>query len=447
MSRIVLITLGCAKNLVDSEVMLGYLAKEGHSFTTDLDEAGIVIINTCGFIQEARAESHRIIDQALAWKKKNPSGCLGVVGCYVERYGDYLKAKYPQVDFWSGVTDFDRIGRLLKSEKMDRRQTTFLLDHRTPRVITTGSNWAYVKISEGCSHHCSFCSIPLIKGPYQSRSISSIVAEARHLASMGVKEINLISQDSTFFGRDRGLKSGLTALLEKLVSIKGLKWIRWLYGYPEEITDDLLEMMSEEKICPYFDLPFQHASAAIVKNMGRSMKALESLRLIEKIRRQVKGAVIRTSLIVGFPGEGLREFSELKRFVREARFEHLGAFIYSAEAGTAAYNLKETVSPAEKERRRREIMSIQKEISRDFYRSFKGQSLEVLIEDESWRQPEPAGLYGRAKFQAPEVDGQVIIKDVQPGLQLRAKPDFLQVRIIRALTYDLVGKAVNAEVS
>jgi len=205
--------------------------------------------------------------------------------------------------------------------------------------------------------------------------------------------------------------------------------------------------MNEEKICPYFDLPFQHASAAIVKNMGRSMKALESLRLIEKIRRRVKGAVIRTSLIVGFPGEGLREFSELKRFVSEARFEHLGVFTYSPEAGTAAYNLKETVSAAEKERRRREIMSIQREISRDFYRSFKGQSLEVLVEDESWCQPEPACLYGRAKFQAPEVDGQVIIKDVQPGLPLRAEPDFLQVRIIGALTYDLVGKAVNAEVS
>lgn len=447
MSRIALITLGCAKNLVDSEVMLGCLAKEGHSFTTDLDKARMVIINTCGFIQAARTESDQAIERALAWKKKNSYRSLVVVGCYVERYGDYLKAKYPQVDFWSGVTDFDRIGQLLKGETIDCRQTTFLLDHRTPRVITTASNWAYVKISEGCSHRCSFCSIPLIKGPYQSRSISSIVAEVRNLASMGVKEVNLISQDSTFFGRDRGLKGGLTSLLEKLVYIKGLKWIRWLYGYPEEITDDLLEIMNEEKICPYFDLPFQHASAAIVKNMGRSMKALESLRLIEKIRRRVKGAVIRTSLIVGFPGEGLREFSELKRFVSEARFEHLGVFTYSPEAGTAAYNLKETVSAAEKERRRREIMSIQREISRDFYRSFKGQSLEVLVEDESWCQPEPACLYGRAKFQAPEVDGQVIIKDVQPGLPLRAKPDFLQVRIIGALTYDLVGKAVNAEVS
>ncbi|HNS05863.1 MAG TPA: 30S ribosomal protein S12 methylthiotransferase RimO [Candidatus Saccharicenans sp.] len=445
MSKVALITLGCAKNLVDSEVILGCLNEQGHSFTARLEEAEVVIINTCGFIQQARAESQQTIEKALAWKKKDPLRRLAVVGCLVERYKDYLKTSYPQVDLWSGVTDFDRLGELLQNKRLVPRQTTFLLDDRTPRVITTGSNWAYVKISEGCSHHCSFCCIPLIKGPYKSRSMASIVSEVRNLAALGIKEINLVSQDSTYFGRERGLKTGLVRLLDQLMAVKGIKWIRWLYGYPEEITDDLLEIMNEEKICPYFDLPFQHASATVVKKMGRSITAGDALRLIEKIRNRVKGAVIRTSLIVGFPGEGLKEFSELKQLVKEARFEHLGVFTYSAEPGTKAFHLEETVSPAEKENRRQEIMVIQKEISRDFYRTFKGQTLEVLIENQQEDQAEKGILYGRTKFQAPEVDGKVIIKDKGQLLAAAEKPAFIRVKINGSRTYDLVGEALDAE--
>jgi ribosomal protein S12 methylthiotransferase len=445
MSKVALITLGCAKNLVDSEVILGCLNEQGYSFTACLEEAEVVIINTCGFIQQARAESQQTIEKALAWKEKDPLRRLAVVGCLVERYKDYLKASYPQVDLWSGVTDFDRLGELLQNKSLVPRQTTFLLDDRTPRVITTGSNWAYVKISEGCSHHCSFCSIPLIKGPYKSRSMASIVSEVRNLAALGIKEINLVSQDSTYFGRERGLKTGLVRLLDQLMAVKGIKWIRWLYGYPEEITDDLLEIMNEEKICPYFDLPFQHASATVVKKMGRSITAGDALRLIEKIRNRVKGAVIRTSLIVGFPGEGLKEFSELKQLVKEARFEHLGVFTYSAEPGTKAFHLEETVSPAEKENRRQEIMVIQKEISRDFYRTFKGETLEVLIENQEEDQAEKGILYGRAKFQAPEVDGKVIIKDKRQLLAAAEKPAFIRVKINGSRTYDLVGEALDAE--
>ncbi len=446
MSKVALITLGCAKNLVDSEVILGCLNEQGHSFTARLEEAEVVIINTCGFIQQARAESQQTIEKALAWKEKDPLRRLAVVGCLVERYKDYLKASYPQVDLWSGVTDFDRLGELLQNKRLVPRQTTFLLDDRTPRVITTGSNWAYVKISEGCSHHCSFCCIPLIKGPYKSRSMASIVSEVRNLAALGIKEINLVSQDSTYFGREHGLKTGLVRLLDQLMAVKGIKWIRWLYGYPEEITDDLLEIMNEEKICPYFDLPFQHASATVVKKMGRSITAGDALRLIEKIRNRVKGAVIRTSLIVGFPGEGLKEFSELKQFVREARFEHLGVFTYSPEPGTKAFYLEETVCPAEKEARRQELMAIQKEISRNFYRTFKGQTLEVLLEDQEEEQAEKGVLYGRARFQAPEVDGQVIVKDKKRLLAAGKKPDFMLVKISGTRTYDLVGEALDVEV-
>ncbi|MBC7363981.1 MAG: 30S ribosomal protein S12 methylthiotransferase RimO [Candidatus Aminicenantes bacterium] len=440
MPVITLITLGCAKNLVDSEVVLGSLHQRGYEFTAEPKKADLVIINTCGFIAPARTEAEQVISEFVDWKRDKPGRQLMVIGCYAERFGDYLKVKFPQVDYWSGVRDFDRLWALLEKHELQTREKTFLLDHLTPRVISTGRNWAYVKISEGCSHACRFCSIPLIKGPYQSRSISSIVQEVKNLASLGIKEINLISHDTTYYGRDRKIKGGLVKLLEKLLPVKGLRWIRILYGYPEEITDDLLEIMKEEKICPYFDLPFQHASKKVLKLMGRAMDSPRALKLIEKIRRQIPGAVIRTSLIVGFPGEGIKEFKELKEFVIKAQFSHLGVFTYSPETGTAAASLKETVSPAEKERRRKEIMLLQKEISRKFYRSFVGSELEVLLEEVEEKKGKRIGR-ARARFQAPEVDGLVLIDDL-PDYKDRW-PDFLRVKVKKALTYDLRGTLIN----
>jgi ribosomal protein S12 methylthiotransferase len=440
MPKISLITLGCAKNLVDSEVMLGCLDSAGYQFTASLDEAEILVINTCGFIQSAREEADQAIEQGLNWKKKKTGRLLLVAGYYVERFSSYLKARYPQVDLWTGVSSFDRIDELIEKRRDFPGKGTFLLNHTTPRVVTTGPRWAYLKISEGCSHRCSFCSIPLIKGPYKSRAIDSVVQEVKNLAAMGIREINLISHDTTYFGRDRGMPRGLVRLLEKLLPVKGIDWIRILYSCPEEIDETLLELLTEEKMCQYLDLPFQHASQIILKKMGRSMNGPRALKLIGQIRKKVPGAAIRTSLIVGFPGEGKKEFKELKDFVHKAGFEHLGVFCYSAEPGTRAERFKDTVSQAEKEKRRQQIMSIQQDISRKFYESFVGQTLNVLVEGPDPLRPRL--LTARARFQAPEVDGLVLVEGWKESKR-QPRPAFLNVRIKRALTYDLVGKVIN----
>lgn len=437
MSKVSLITLGCAKNLVDSEVMLASLDQKGYSFTTDLDQAEILIINTCGFISPAREEAHRVIEQGLLWKSQEDDRLLVVVGCYVERSPDYLQVRYPGVDIWSGVRSFDRIAEIIEKKRDLAGRDTFLLNHRTPRVITTGPHWAYVKISEGCSHRCAFCAIPLIKGPYKSRTIQSVVQEVRNLSALGIKEINLISHDTTYFGRDRKKPGSLVLLLEKLLAVKGIEWIRLLYGYPEEVDDDLLEIMLETKMCRYLDLPFQHSSRQVLQAMGRGLDGTRALRLLEKIRKKVPGVVIRSSLIVGFPAEGKKEFGELQTFVAKARFEHLGVFCYSPEAGTPAARLADRVPEAEKKRRQEAIMRQQREISREFYRTFIGQRLQVITE--APLPDRPGLLAARARFQAPEVDGQVLVK-LSPELRGKSLPPFLPVIINRSLDYDLMGK-------
>lgn len=437
MPKVSLITLGCAKNLVDSEVMLARLDENGFSFTADLKQAEILIINTCGFISPAREEAHRAIEQGLLWKSQKDGRLLVVVGCYVERSPDYLQVCYPGVDIWSGVRSFDRIAEIIEKKKDVAGQETFLLNHRTPRVITTGPHWAYVKISEGCSHRCAFCAIPLIKGPYKSRTIQSVVQEVRNLSTLGIKEINLISHDTTYFGRDRKKPGSLVMLLEKLLAVRGIEWIRLLYGYPEEVGDDLLEIMLEAKMCRYLDLPFQHSSRQVLKAMGRGLDGPRALRLLEKIRKKVPGVVIRSSLIVGFPAEGKKEFRELQAFVARARFEHLGVFCYSPETGTTAARLADRVPEAEKQRRQQAIMSQQREISREFYRKFIGQKLQVITE--APLPDRPGFLAARARFQAPEVDGQVLV-ELSPELRGKSLPPFLPVVIKRSLDYDLMGK-------
>ncbi|NPV83846.1 MAG: 30S ribosomal protein S12 methylthiotransferase RimO [Candidatus Aminicenantes bacterium] len=439
MPKISLVTLGCAKNLVDSEVMLARLDSRGYSFTADLSQADILVINTCGFIGPAREEAHRTIDLGLSWKQARPGRLLVVVGCYPERFPDFLKARYPQVDVWSGVRAFDRIDEIIEKKKDVPRAGTFLLDHKTPRAISTGPHWAYVKISEGCSHRCSFCSIPLIKGPYKSRTVESVVREVKNLADLGIKEINLISHDTTYFGRDRK-KPGLTRLLSRLLSVKGIEWIRLLYGYPEEVDESLLEVMLEGKMCRYLDLPFQHASSSILKKMGRGLDGTRALKLLDRIRKKVPGVAIRSSLIVGFPGEGRKEFRELQAFVDRARFEHLGVFCYSPEPGTAAAGLGHTVPEAEKKKRQQAIMWQQREISRQFYSTFRGQTLEVIVDGSEARKP--GYLATRARFQAPEVDGQVLVEPA-PGLKGKDLPAFLRVRVKRSLDYDLIGRVID----
>jgi ribosomal protein S12 methylthiotransferase len=431
-----LISLGCAKNLVDSEVMLGGLKAAGYGFAATPEEADIVIVNTCGFIAPARAEAEETLASLSALKKGRPRLAVVAAGCYVERDRAALEARFPAVDAWTGVRSFDQIAALVEGRPLRRSPRTYLYSDASPRLVTTPGAWAYVKISEGCGHRCAFCAIPLIKGPYRSRSIASVVREARALAAQGVKEIDLISHDSTWFGRDRHMRNGLARLLDRLGGLDGLEWLRVLYGYPEEITADLLEAMAAPKVCRYFDIPFQHADPGILKAMGRGLDANRALRLIERLRSRLSGAVVRTSLIVGFPGEGKREFSALKRFVREARFDHLGVFAYSPEQGTAACALPDTVSPEEKEDRRREIMALQAGISLAHNRRRVGRAIEVLVEGPD---PESPGRWiGHARFQAPEVDG--VTRFSLPSGMAEPPSPIVRVAVASAGEYDLCGE-------
>jgi ribosomal protein S12 methylthiotransferase len=439
MKKVTLITFGCAKNLVDSEVMAGCLHEAGYVTIAEAAKADIVILNTCGFIGPAKDEAEAAIQDVLRLKKKFRNKKIIVTGCYVERDEPFLKTAYPDVDAWVGVKDFDQIVKIIEGRPYSGSGRTFLYGHETPRAISTPASWAYVKISEGCSHHCSFCAIPLIKGAYRSRPISSIEKEVRRLAAGGVREINLISQDTTYFGRDREQPGDLVGLLEKLIRIHGIEWIRLLYGYPEEITDALIEIMEEPKICPYFDIPFQHSDPAIIRRMRRAMDGKRSLKLLDRIRNKLPNASFRTSLIVGFPGEGQKEFSRLQSFVKASRFDHLGVFTYSKEDGTSAWRLKDSVAESAKKSRRDRILEIQAGISAEKLRTFVGRTIDVLIEG-TWKD-DRRFLIGRSRFQAPEVDGIVLVK---PSIGRKWDGGPIQkVEIISSEVYDLFGKALG----
>ncbi len=435
MKNIALISLGCAKNLVDSEVMLGYLANDGYTFVGQPEDADIIIINTCGFIQPAKNEAVDSIRMALDLKKKKGHIKVFVTGCYMERNSAELEELFPEIDGWTGVKDFDNIVQVVEGKTHEKAAISFLYDHQSPRFQSTPAGWAYVKISEGCSHSCSFCTIPLIKGPYRSRPIVSIVKEVERLVSKGVKEINLISQDSTYYGHDLNLTDGLSLLLEKLVEIKPITWIRILYGYPEEVTNRLLEIMKEDKICSYLDIPFQHSDPGIIKHMRRGLDGERALKLIQNIRDKLPDVAIRTSLIVGFPGEGQKEFENLEHFVRKARFNHLGVFTYSLEQGTKSFALGDPIDTNEKERRRDRLMYIQSEISYLINGKILNHSLDVLVEGHL--EQDNSVLLGRTQSQAPEVDGVVFIDSQEQDVD---KINSIQkVEINSRDIYDLYG--------
>jgi len=433
--HVALISLGCAKNLIDSEVMLGVLKRAGFRFSARPEDAEVIVINTCGFIAPAREEAEAALRKAVRLKRRDPRKRIVAAGCYVARDRSDLEARFPEVDVWTGVGAFDRIDRLVAGRTVREPGRTFLYSEASPRIVTTEGAWAYVKVSEGCSRRCGFCAIPLIKGPAVSRSMASVVREAGRLAELGIKEIDLVSHDTTAFGRDRGLRHGLAKLLERLVRIDGLEWIRFLYGYPDGLSEPLLRTMAHPKICRYLDLPFQHADPGIVGAMKRGMDGTRALRLLEKVRRRLPGVAVRTSLIVGFPGEDRRAFRSLLRFVREARFEHLGVFCYSPEPGTASFRLPDTVPPAEKEARRREILEAQAPVSLAANRSHVGRVVEVLVEKAGRTR-----LVGRTRFQAPEVDGVVRV-----SVPRRAGPcvrPIVRAEILSAGAYDLKGRMV-----
>lgn len=427
-----LVSLGCAKNLVDSEVMLGVLASAGYHFTANRQEADIIIVNTCAFIEDATREAVAVIGQLARQKQHGRCKYLVVCGCLVQRYREKLTGQIPGVDLFLGTGEFQHIARHLKKlsspgppARIYCTRPTFLMHDRTPRILATPPASAYIKIAEGCSHHCTYCTIPSIRGPYQGRSAQSIIREAKRLAAQGVREINLIAQDTTRYER-------LAVLLEKLARIPGLHWIRLLYGHPLHLTEDVLRVMAaEEKICSYIDIPLQHIADSVLKKMGRRSTEKRIKTLLATARKLVPDIALRTTLIVGFPGETAKDFRALLAFVRDFRFDHLGAFIYRDEHGTPAARMNPKVPESVKRQRYHELMRLQAQITKEKNRQYMGRELEVLVEGS------PANgkyrLQGRAAFQAPEVDGVVFMnEDVPVGT-------FTRVKIARALTYDLAG--------
>lgn len=430
MDNLLLISLGCAKNLVDSEVMLGVFSNKGFKIVNDKSLADLIVINTCGFIKEARDESFKVIEETV---KDKGDKKVAVVGCLTELMKEKIKEMFPEIDYIAGVNDVERIVEIIKGEKPFSNYP-YIYSHTSPRIISTPKSWAYIKISEGCSHQCTFCSIPLIKGPMRSRPVESIVEEAEKLSENGVREINLVSQDSTSYGKDLNLKNGIVELLKRLMEVKNLNWIRVLYAYPEEVTDEFIEILKEEKIVPYLDVPFQHSHPEVLKRMGRSMDGKRALKFIEKVRKKVPDITIRTSLIVGFPGEGEKEFENLLKFVELARFDRLGVFGYSFEENVKARVYGDPVPPEVKEKRKEILLLLQQDINLEKNSEMIGKEMEVLVEGTS--SENPRYLIGRLKSQAPEVDGFVVARK---GKEMK---DFLKVRIEKMGPYDLFGRVV-----
>ncbi|MDD5556831.1 MAG: 30S ribosomal protein S12 methylthiotransferase RimO [bacterium] len=445
--RVGITSLGCAKNLVDSEVILGYARRGGLRVCEELGEAEIVIVNTCAFIAEAEEEARETIGRLAALKAAGALRGLIVAGCMPARRGRALAAEFPSVDYFLSPGEIPAVARVVRSlfgggrrpagARGRLRAGWFLYDHRSPRLRLSPPHTAYVKVSEGCGNRCSYCLIPSIKGPLRSRRPASVVREARSLAAAGVREINLIAQDTTAFGTDSGGRSRLRGLLRDLARIEGLAWIRLLYGHPARWTDDLLECIAAEpRVCAYVDFPLQHVSDRILRAMNRRMTGRQAAARLRAARSIIPGVTVRTTFIVGFPGETEGEFRELLDFVREARFEHLGAFIYSPEEGTAAARMAGGVPPAVRRERLDRLMALQQGIVREQNERMVGRTVTVMVDGEA--DGGGFALRGRTEGDAPDVDGTVYISGngARPG-------DLAAVRVTGAMEYDLAGELVR----
>ena len=444
-----IISLGCARNLVDSEVMAGVLHQNDYELVPEPETADIVLINTCGFIAAAKEESIDTILDVARLKEEGKVKKLIVAGCLSQRYPNELAKELPEVDFFIGTGEVPRIAEILKEhEAQARRQyvglPSYLYDHSTPRIRSTPSYTAFVKVSEGCDHKCAFCIIPQMRGPHRSRSIDSIFNEACKLTEKGVKEINLIAQDLTAYGRDRKDGTTLEGLLRELANVPQLHWLRLLYAYPNFLDDALLEVIRDsEKICKYIDIPFQHISQSILQRMRRGKSGSSVREATQKLRKFIPGLTLRTSLIVGFPGETDTDFSELLDFVEEAEFERLGVFKYSPEEGTAAARMGAQVSEQMKERRWQEVMDLQSVISRKKNEGLIGTIQRVMIDDVALNSER---VTGRTQGHAPEVDGVVFVEsdDSRPKRVPVRPGDMIDVKITGALDYDLISETINA---
>jgi ribosomal protein S12 methylthiotransferase len=468
--KIGMVSLGCPKNLVDSEVMLGLAQAQGHQLTRDAADADVLIVNTCAFIDKAKQESIDTILEMAEHKKTGACRRLVVTGCMAERYRDELREQIPEIDAVLGTGEVPEIVNAIGGSKEqdspygsrlisllnsngqplnlarvptpEPRVPTYLYDASTPRLLATPRHYAYVKIAEGCDYKCAFCIIPTLRGKYRSRTHESIVAEAQRLAAQGVKELLLISQDTTFYGIDRGERGALARLLRTLNRIDGLEWIRMLYLYPTTITDDVLDAMAEsEKVCKYVDLPLQHASDRLLKRMKRPGTRASYERLLDRIRQRVEDVTLRTTFIVGFPGETAEDFAELQSFVEAVRFDHVGVFTFSQEEGTSAHGLDDDVPAALKRKRQSGLMRLQRRIVARAQRSRIGSRVRILVDGPSAEHE--LVLRGRLEGQAPDIDAQVYLTECDPSAVTPG--DFLDANVVGSRGYDLIARPAFVE--
>ncbi|WP_298704165.1 30S ribosomal protein S12 methylthiotransferase RimO [uncultured Veillonella sp.] len=435
------ISLGCAKNLVDTEVMLGALKANDYEITDTLDEAEIIIVNTCTFIEKAKAESVNTILEMAEYKKFGACRGLIVAGCLSQQYQEELFKEIPEIDALIGTGSWNRIMEAIEAINEGHRacimdSITNIYNERMPRMQTTPTYSAYVKIAEGCDNGCTFCIIPKVRGAYRSRTIESIVEEVERLASMGVKEINLIAQDTTSYGSDlNNGKPMLVDLLKALVKVEGIQWYRLLYLYPKYFTDDLLDFIVQEpKICKYIDLPLQHINDDILRRMNRKDRKADIVSLLKKVRNKAKHVTLRTSIIVGFPGETDEQFEELCEFVKDVRFDNMGVFTYSQEEGTPAGAMVDQIPEDVKEERYHTLMAIQAAISEENNRDLEGTHQEAIVEEIDETENGQLLAKGRLSTQAPDVDGNMYIEDCQ-GLSVG---DIVPVKVVQGFSYDVV---------
>ncbi|MBR1901039.1 MAG: 30S ribosomal protein S12 methylthiotransferase RimO [Lachnospiraceae bacterium] len=438
-AKILFVSLGCDKNRVDAEKMLGLLGLSGYEVTDDESQADVIIVNTCSFISDAKQESIDTILQMASWKKSGRCKALIATGCMAQRYADEIREQLPEVDAIVGTTAYDSIAEVVdralqgeRSERLDDLKKIALPEGR--RVLTTGGHFAYLKIAEGCDKHCTYCAIPSMRGPFRSVPTEELVDEAKRLAGDGVKELILVAQETTLYGTDLYGRKCLHELIHELAKIDGIVWIRVLYCYPEEIYDGLIECMkSEKKLVHYLDLPIQHSNDQILRRMGRRTSEADLRKIIRKLRDEVPDIILRTTLICGFPGESEEQFEDLCRFINEMEFDRLGVFTYSQEEGTPAALMDGQIDEETKLTRRDELMELQQEISADLNERMKGREIDVLIEG---YVPNENVYIGRGYGDAPDVDGFIFVSS-EENLETG---DFVRVKITGASEYDLIGE-------
>jgi ribosomal protein S12 methylthiotransferase len=452
MPKVGFVSLGCPKNLVDSEVMMGILARAGYELTPRAGEADVLVVNTCSFIEPAQKESVDSILEMAEYKKFGRAQKLIVAGCMVERYRNDIREQIPEVDAVIGTGEIEKIleaceGQLRPHDPHAADLPTYLYHDATPRILATPGHTAYIKINEGCDHPCTFCVIPQLRGEFRSRRFESVVREAENLAATGVREISLIGQDTTFYGEDLGIRDGLATLLERLAQIEELNWVRFLYCYPNRITPRLLDTIAAHpRLAKYLDVPLQHASRSVLARMKRGSNGDAFLKMLEKARKAIPGVSIRTSFIVGFPGETENDFRELCDFVRAAEFDWMGVFAYSDEDTSKSFTLENKVDAKTIVRRRDTLMSIQRKISARKLRGKIGQRLQVMLEGPS----KDTDLIWEARLEgmAPEIDGKVYVTEfegVNDAAELPRQGTLATIEITESKDYDLIGRVVEFE--